>query len=262
MRVLVLGARGALGKATEQAFLDAGHDALGLERGDCDITNEDDLVFTLRHEQPDLVVNCAGLIPERGAGEARMAIVNAYGPLLLASLCAHHGVRLVHISTDCVFRPDAKRWHFIEDRPDAADSYGRSKALGEMGQGMTAVRTSFVTPEHGLWRWLASQPDDGEVAGWMGAIWSGSTVWAVADGLVRIAEAPEHNAVEHLATPQPISKHEALVLLKRRLGLKVAIRGEWGPKIMRGLYPTVHLEPFESAIAKAPILALDAGRAG
>lgn len=257
MRVLILGARGALGKATEQAFINAGHDAVGLGRDECDITREEDIIAVLQRWQADIVVNCAGLIPLRGASAERMAIVNAYGPLLLADLCEGFGVRLLHVSTDCVFRADSKHWRFHDEAADAVDVYGRSKALGEMGRGVTAVRTSFLTPEHGLWRWFVEQAEAGvsEVPGWQNAWWSGSTVWAVADGLVRIAEAPERNAVEHLATPQPISKYEALHLLRKRLWLNVGINGVYEPRVMRGLRPTVELEPFEAAIAKAPVTA-------
>jgi len=257
VKVLVLGARGALGKATVDAFVNAGHDAVGLERGECDITSESDLIAVLQRWQADVVVNCAGLIPLSGASAERMTMVNAYGPLLLASMCAHYGVRLVHVSTDCVFRADAKRWRFHDEAPDALDIYGRSKALGEMGDGVTAVRTSFITPEHGLWRWFVEQAEAGvsEVPGWQNAWWSGSTVWAVADGLVRIAEAPERNAIEHLATPEPISKYESLVLLRKRLWLSIDVNAVYEPRVMRGLRPTVVLEPFEAALAKAPVTA-------
>jgi dTDP-4-dehydrorhamnose reductase len=255
VKVLVLGAHGALGKATVDAFANAGHEVTGLWRDECDITSEEDLTANISRQQPDLVVNCAGLIPLRGASAERMVIVNAYGPLLLADLCEGFGIRLLHISTDCVFRADGKRWRFHDEPPDAVDVYGRSKVLGEMGRGITAVRTSFITPEHGLWRWFVEQAEAGvsEVPGWQNAWWSGSTVWAVAEGLVRIAEAPERNPIEHLATAEMISKYEVLHLLRKRLWLSIGINGVYEPRVMRGLRPTVELEPFEAAIAKAPV---------
>ena len=246
----MLGAAGALGRASWFAFRE-GHDAYAMPREELDITDGPAVGRMLSSIRPDVVVNCAGAIPEREARPAAMVAVNAVAPLLLAAWCRHYDARLIHVSTDCVFRPDSKRWHFATEAPDAIDVYGRSKALGEMGQGMTAVRTSFVSPDHGVWRWLVGMAAAGAetVPGWMQAWWSGSTVWAVADGLVKIAEGRERNAVEHLATSEMISKHEVLARLAKRLGLSLEIEGLYEPRIMRGLYPTIALQPFEEALS-------------
>jgi dTDP-4-dehydrorhamnose reductase len=256
MKVVVLGGGGALGVAAVDAFRAAGHDAVGLGRGACDVTDLEAVRVAITYPvgaRVDVVVNCAGLIPERKPAADEMVLVNAYAPHVIAQACAEIGARLIHVSTDCVFYPDGRRWRFPNEEPDATDLYGRTKALGEQGVA-TSVRTSFVTPGHGLWRWYAEMAAGGALAipGWANAMWSGSTVWAVAEGLVRIAEGPFREPVVHLATAEPISKAAVLMHLRKHLGASTAVEVVQEPHINRALMPTVELEAFREALARAP----------
>ncbi len=51
-----------------------------------------------------VVINCAGLVKQREAPDSEFMRVNAYGPHRLAEVCDRASARLIHISTDCVFR--------------------------------------------------------------------------------------------------------------------------------------------------------------
>jgi dTDP-4-dehydrorhamnose reductase len=72
--------------------------------------------------------------------------VNADGSEVVARAC--EGRRLVHLSTDLVFRGDRGRYR-EEDEPDPVNSYGRSKAEAErrvvaLRPDATLVRTSLI----------------------------------------------------------------------------------------------------------------------
>jgi dTDP-4-dehydrorhamnose reductase len=92
----------------------------------------------------------------------------------LAEQCATVGARLIHVSTDCVFSGAAGNYR-ESDVPDAADLYGRTKAMGEVtsGQALT-LRTSTIGHElntaYGLLEWFLSQK---ECKGFRHAIFSG-----------------------------------------------------------------------------------------
>jgi dTDP-4-dehydrorhamnose reductase len=98
---------------------------------------------------PDIVINCAGLVPQQSSMPAEMMRVNGYGPWNLADWCDQIGARLIHVSTDCVFdgsvyMPDDKP-HFEGEPPQPATPYGYSKLAGEIrGDSHLTVRTSFV----------------------------------------------------------------------------------------------------------------------
>ncbi|HEX8672554.1 MAG TPA: sugar nucleotide-binding protein, partial [Longimicrobium sp.] len=125
--------------------------------------------------RPDVVVNAVGAIKQKDLHSAvdETFYLNGAFPHLLAL----YGARLIHISTDCVFRGD--RGGYTEDaRPDAEDLYGRSKAMGEVDYGRhLTLRTSIIGPEisgHlGLLGWFFSQPRGSTLRGFTHAIYSG-----------------------------------------------------------------------------------------
>ena len=97
-----------------------------------------DLAAMLTRVEPDVVVNCIGAVKQAAAAQDPvLAIeVNSLFPHQVADQCSAAGVRLIHISTDCVFA--GTRGHYSEDAtPDASDLYGRSKLLGEVTRGRT-----------------------------------------------------------------------------------------------------------------------------
>src|SRR3954453_3252906 len=114
-----------------------------------DALDTDALAAVLACVRPDAVVNCVGLVKQRGPADDPLAALplNSLLPHRLARLCALTGARLLHVSTDCVFRGD--RGAYTEsDAPDAADLYGRSKLLGEVDQtNAVTLRTSIIGPE-------------------------------------------------------------------------------------------------------------------
>lgn len=155
---LVTGAGGMLGRDVVAELAARGEPVTGLDRARLDITRADALDAALSSYRPGLVVNCAAYtaVDDAETDEARAVLVNGEGPRLLARACAAHGARLIHVSTDYVFRGDSRTTPYPEDHPAAPrTAYGRTKLAGERavleelpGAG-AVVRTAWLYGVHG-----------------------------------------------------------------------------------------------------------------
>jgi len=184
--------------------------------------------------KPDAVVNAVGIVKQRD--EAKQAVpsiqVNALFPHQLAELCVVRGVRVIQVSTDCVF--SGRRGAYSEsDVPDPVDLYGRSKLLGELDRPRClTLRTSIIgwelTSYLGLLSWFA-QHRGMHVKGYRKAIYSGLSTRAFSD-LVRVVleTHTDLQGLYHVASA-PISKFDLLVRLRDVLGWRdISIEPEEG----------------------------------
>jgi len=171
----------------------------------------------VREIQPDIVLNCIGVLIKGSQLYPDNAIyINAYVPHLLERLCAELHLKLIHISTDCVF--SGKKGNYAEsDVRDADDVYGKSKGLGEIinNKDLT-IRTSIIGPElkeqgEGLFHWFMQQK--GEINGYTKAYWSGVTTLELAKA-IDIAIDQNISGLVHLTNGEKITKYELLCLFK------------------------------------------------
>jgi len=161
VRVLVTGAGGQLGLDLLDAFSD--HEAIGLTRGQLDVTDEAAVAEAVAALRPTLVVNAAAATDVDGCesdpdGAHR---ANALGPWWLARACERAGATLVTFSTDYVFDGVAptgsggeSRGYVEQDPVAPLSAYGRSKAAGEQLVRETLaehhiVRTAWVSGARG-----------------------------------------------------------------------------------------------------------------
>ena len=179
--------------------------------------------------RPAVVVNCIGIVKQAEAARDPLVSieVNSLFPHRLARLCQSKGIRLIHISTDCVF--SGRKGNYSEnDLSDAEDLYGKTKFLGEVcGEGCFTIRTSMIGREletsYGLIEWLLNQ-EGKTVSGYKRAIFSGFTTKALAQIIAQVInEYPAMHGVWHVAS-EPISKFELLSLVKQMYGLDVLIK--------------------------------------
>lgn len=182
-----------------------------------DVTNKDAVAEVVRKTNPDLIINCIGILIKGSKEHPDNAIfINAYFPHLLKKLSDEVGVKLIHISTDCVF--SGKKGNYTEeDFRDADDVYGRSKALGEIiNEKDLTIRTSIIGPElkkngEGLFHWFMQQT--GKINGFKTAIWGGVTTLELAKAIDAAIEKQLTGLVQ-LSNGIGISKYDLLHLFK------------------------------------------------
>ena len=205
-----------------------------------DVADDAAIGSALRRARPHAVVNAAGLVKQRPTGQEPLAAItlNALLPHRLAAFCAGGGIRLVHLSSDCVF--SGRRGAYREDDPtDPVDTYGRTKLMGEVaGPGLLTVRMSAIgrelTGRFGLLEWLLANRG-GRIRGFTRAMFSGLTAGEVATTIVRVLEEqPALDGVWHVAGPA-ISKHDLLVSLRAALDVPVEIEPDATTVIDRSL---------------------------
>jgi dTDP-4-dehydrorhamnose reductase len=250
-RLLVLGGQGMLGHKLWQVAGARGLEAWATVRraagplmvpshavAPVDATDPDALSAALARVRPAVVVNCIGVVKQSSVvrDPVPTLMLNAVLPHRLAGLCEASGVRLIHISTDCVF--SGRRGTYREsDAPDAEDLYGRSKLLGEVAAPALTLRTSMIGRElagrHGLVEWFLAQP--GHVKGYRRAIFSGLTTLELARVIVDVVEShPRLEGLYHVAA-DAIDKFTLLGRIGEAFGHNVEIEPVDEPAIDRSL---------------------------
>jgi dTDP-4-dehydrorhamnose reductase len=243
MKVLILGGSGMLGHKLTQV-LGPRFDTWATFRGSANVSsvvfdprrgvgdvsadNFGSVVNALSAVKPEAVVNCIGIVKQDKAAKDRYQsiAINSLFPHQLARECGSRGVRLIHLSTDCVF--NGSRGNYNEDdTADAEDIYGRTKWLGELEYDhCLTIRTSMIGRElkgnHGLLEWFLSQRGK-TVRGFKRAIFSGFTTMALGE---IIADVIDNHAglhgVWHVAA-DPISKFDLLSMVKQVFHLDIEI---------------------------------------
>ncbi len=246
MRVLVLGASGMLGNAVIDVFSqDSSYEVWGTLRSasalryfaveqrarllvGVDVLDQDALVRALDMVRPNVVINCVGLIKQLADAQDPLSTlpVNAMFPHRLARLCGLADIRVIHVSTDCVF--SGRTGAYTESDPsDAEDLYGKSKFIGELHDLKHAItiRTSIIGHElnsnFALVDWFLSQT--GAVRGFAKAIFSGLPTVELASVIKDcVLTHPELHGLYHVAAA-PITKLELLRLISRQYKKEIDI---------------------------------------
>ncbi len=246
MTILVLGATGMLGHKLLQVFSQSSLDAMGTVRGSAKTyanhpilgsmnlvggvraEDLDSVVHVLAAIRPDAVVNCIGIIKQLPAAKdpLQSIAVNALFPHRLAQLCQAAGVRLIHISTDCVFSGRKGRYT-EEDVSDAEDLYGRTKFLGEVaGPGCLTLRTSIIGRElanrASLIEWFIGQRGK-TVSGYAQAIYTGLSTLTIAGVIIDVLERHQDLCGLWHVSSEAISKYDLLNLVNQEFDLGVTI---------------------------------------
>jgi dTDP-4-dehydrorhamnose reductase len=225
--IAVLGAGGLLGSTICKLYA---KDVVGFSHKELDIRHKNAVKKTLSDLQPDVVINCAGLTSHNKSINSKGAAVqtNSDAPWKLSEICSSLGIRLIHISTDCVF--DGHGGPYSETSPTNGKSvYSWTKMRGEFLQSPhLVIRTSFVgLPDpngRGLLAWLHRQHRLDEAAlGYINVMWNGLTVDALADILVELAYMPRVWGIRHIFGPQVMSKKTLLEVVSSIYGWNVNI---------------------------------------
>lgn len=136
MKILVTGAKGQLGHDVMDELEKRGHEAVGVDVEEMDIT-VDDCVWQVIHEiQPESVIHCAAWTAVDAAEEEEnkdtVMAINAAGTQSIASACADLNIPMMYLSTDYVFDGQGQTpWSPDEKNYAPLNVYGASKLAGE-----------------------------------------------------------------------------------------------------------------------------------
>lgn len=246
MRVLILGGNGMLGhklvqewKCKFDVWTTVRHKEIALNRpdifefqkiiGGVDAESFKTVEMAVNKSCPNVIVNAVGIIKQLPDSKdiIKTLTINSIFPHQLVKLTQKKGIRLINISTDCVFR-GTKGSYSETDPADALDLYGKSKNLGEVisENNCLTLRTSIIGRElktsHSLVEWFLSQAGK-KVKGYKNAIFSGFPTVVLADILADlIVNHKKMHGLYHVSS-QPISKYDLLILLKKAYQVKVEI---------------------------------------
>lgn len=226
MKILVTGSTGTLGMAVCDAARHFGYTYCAGTHCCLDITQQQQIERCLDKFKPDAVINCAGIIRGKVSSPFHLNQVNAYGAHLLGSECRKRDVRMVHISTDCVFNnvlPEGKYGWLETDTPTPIDMYSISKLAGEVQDyPHLTVRSSFIGfGKIGLLHWLMNNKFD--VPGYAEALWNGLTAPYLATCLMSLANKRNINGLLHIGCEDKISKYELLQTLVELFKLSIKV---------------------------------------
>ncbi len=156
LKVLVTGSAGQLGQDLVLLLTAQGHEVMGCDRQEMDITDLDQCKEVIGGFAPDAVVHCAAHtavdVAETDIDGAYL--INATGSRNVALAAEQAGAKLVYISTDYVFDGMGTKPYHEYDNTDPQSIYGKSKRAGEiLVQSLSSkffiVRTSWVYGKYG-----------------------------------------------------------------------------------------------------------------
>lgn len=138
-KIVVTGCNGQLGRAINGLYSGSSeYELVNTDFGidgipSLDISNLDDVISFFKDVKPYAVINCAAMTAvDLCEVKQDMAYrINALGPRNLAIASSETGAKLMHVSTDYVFRGDGTKPYIEFDTPDPISMYGKSKLAGE-----------------------------------------------------------------------------------------------------------------------------------
>lgn len=189
--------------------------------------DEQKLTETIYKINPDIIVNCIGLLISGSSANPKNAIfLNSYLPHFLHDISERKGGKLIHISTDCVFSGNKNTPYDEYDDKDGKDVYGKTKGLGEIiSDNHLTLRTSVVGPEiktngEELFHWFMQQ--ENKISGYTKSVWSGVTTLELARA-VDTAIDKDIVGLHHVTNNQAISKYDLLQLFKKYMKKNIEI---------------------------------------
>lgn len=145
LKILITGGKGQLAQQiygiikkgnSDLGAIDEAYKASELwmpDADELDITNLEEVKQKVSKFNPEIIINCAAITNVDGceSNEELAFMVNALGARNLALVCEEIGSKLIHISTDYVFKGEGTKAYKEYDITTPVSVYGKSKLLGE-----------------------------------------------------------------------------------------------------------------------------------
>ena len=134
MRVLVTGVKGQLGYDVMNELAGRGHEGIGVDIQEMDITDAASVEKVITEAAPDAVIHCAAYTAVDAAedNEEICRKVNAQGTENIAKVCEELDIKMMYISTDYVFNGQGERPWEPDDEREPLNVYGQTKYEGEL----------------------------------------------------------------------------------------------------------------------------------
>ncbi len=235
---IVMGDRGMLGNNVCRFLESTGkYKVIGLNRSNfdafCDSQSKlEGILEGLVQGQSSrsiTLINCIGIIPQAGKdhilNNAMYVRVNAVFPHILSNTCEKLGIKMIHVTTDCVYT--GKKGNYNEtDEHDETSIYGVTKSKGEP-ENCTVIRTSIIgeelTTKRSLLEWVKSNRG-GKIKGYTNHLWNGVTCLQLAKVIDQlISENLYWTGVRHVFSPNSVSKYELVELINHTYGLGIEV---------------------------------------
>ena len=156
MKIIVTGAKGQLGTDLSAELLKRGHEPIGADIDNMDITDLSAVDTFFAEVKPDAVIHCAAYTAtDRAEDEIELCrLVNFTGTENIAKVCRKYGVKMLYISTDYVFDGEGTEPFKVDDKAAPLSVYGKTKYEGECAvreilDDYFIVRISWVFGVHG-----------------------------------------------------------------------------------------------------------------
>lgn len=137
MKILVTGSNGQLGSDLLVELRRRGHEVIGVDVAEMDITDKKQVDSVISQLKPDAVIHCAAWTAVDAAEDEenipKVRAINSLGTRYIANACTDIGAKIIYISTDYVFDGEGDK----PFDPDCTDYrplsvYGQTKLDGEL----------------------------------------------------------------------------------------------------------------------------------
>jgi dTDP-4-dehydrorhamnose reductase len=156
MKILITGAKGQLGSDLMAELKNRGHECVGVDIEEMDITDKSATTRVIGEVLPQAVIHCAAYTAVDAAedNEELCRKINAIGTENVAAACAKFGIKIMYISTDYVFNGTGERPWEPDDEREPLNIYGQTKYEGEIAVENSTdkyfiVRIAWVFGLHG-----------------------------------------------------------------------------------------------------------------
>jgi dTDP-4-dehydrorhamnose reductase len=172
--VVITGKTGQLGMELKQLVVlyNENFRFLLTDRNQLDLSVPETIEPFFRRYKPSFFINCAAYTAvDKAEKEKDLALtINGRSVGVLAEYCEKYGTKLITISTDYVFKGDAKSPYKTTDPTDPINYYGYTKSIGEFfvktnNPSAIIIRTSWVYSTYGnnfvktMLRLMADKPE-------------------------------------------------------------------------------------------------------
>lgn len=257
MKFLVTGVNGQLGYDVMKLLTDTEHEAIGVDREEMDITNQQavqDKIVTLR---PDIIVHCAAYtaVDKAESDQDNAYQVNALGTKYIAEAAKDINAKMIYVSTDYVFDGNAEQPYEVDHPSDPMGIYGQTKLAGENFvkeylDKYFIVRTAWVFGSNGK-NFVKTMLRLGKERGEVGVVsdQSGSPTYTpdLATFLLELAESDKYGTY-HATNSGVCTWYEFAVEIFKQAGIEVKVN-----PLTTEQYPTPAKRPKYSVLSKAKI---------